>query len=245
MQRGLYFKGADRCELGEDRMERNGAICYLVGAGRLCGPHFSPEKEDLVIAADGGYTHLQELGIRTDLLIGDMDSLSGAVPEGVRVLPFKPEKNDTDMALSAAYALTEGFQRIRIYGGSGGRFDHTLANLQLLVYLSRAGADAILYEESAVITAVTNGCLKFPAGEAGYLSVFAHGGCAEGVWERGLKYQLKDALLRDDVTLGVSNEFTGEAAEITVRCGTLIVVRPLTEEQKRKASWLKDCQDTI
>ena len=131
MQRGLYFKGADRCELGEDRMERNGAICYLVGAGRLCGPHFSPEKEDLVIAADGGYTHLQELGIRTDLLIGDMDSLSGAVPEGVRVLPFKPEKNDTDMALSAAYALTEGFQRIRIYGGSGGRFDHTLANLQL------------------------------------------------------------------------------------------------------------------
>ena len=220
-------------------MNRNSGICYLVGAGFLCGPHFSPTEEDLVIAADGGYTHLRKLGIRSDLLMGDMDSLSEDMPQGLHVLPFAPEKNDTDMALAARYALSSGYRRIRIYGGSGGRFDHTVANLQLLAHLSAAGAETVMYEESSVITAVTDGSLRYPAGETGYLSVFAHCGTAEGVEEKGLKYPLRGARLTDDVALGVSNEFTGMEAEISVRRGTLIVIRPLSNEQKKAAAWFE------
>lgn len=224
-------------------MNLNRGICYLVGAGFLCGPHFLPAEEDLVIAADGGYSHLRKLGIRTDLLMGDMDSLAEDIPQGPQILPFAPEKNDTDMALAARYALSAGYRRIRIYGGSGGRFDHTIANLQLLAHLSAEGAEAVMYEESSVITAVTDGSLRYPAGETGYLSVFAHGGTAEGVDEKGLKYPLRGARLTDDVALGVSNEFTGTEAEISVRRGTLIVVRPLTGEQKKAAAWFETASE--
>ena len=43
--------------------------CYIAGAGSWYGKDFSPQPDDLVIAADGGYLHLKERGIRVDLLI--------------------------------------------------------------------------------------------------------------------------------------------------------------------------------
>ena len=74
------------------------------------------------------------------------------------------------------------------------------------------------------VFAVTDGSLLLPARRAGTLiSVFCHGDRAEGVTLRGLKYSLNEANLTAFHPLGVSNEFTGEAAEISVRHGTLIV----------------------
>ena len=71
---------------------------------------------------------------------------------------------------------------------------------------------------------MTDGALTFDASHRGYVSVFCQGDRAEGVTLRGLKYPLDSAALTPDVTLGVSNEFTGAESSIAVRTGTLLAV---------------------
>lgn len=200
-------------------------ICYIVGAGRhFPGDTFAPAPEDLVIAADGGYADLLSRGIRVDLLLGDMDSLGEKIPQGPSVERFAPQKDDTDTLLAIKTGLQRGYRAFHLYGGTGGRLDHTLANCQCLLYLARRGARGWLHGEREVVTAVVDGELELPPRKAGYLSVFCLGDRAEGVTLEGLKYPLENAVLTADFPLGVSNEFTGAKSRIAVRHGALLVV---------------------
>jgi len=195
-------------------------ICYIVCA--LPQNHtFSPEKRDLVIAADGGYAQLGS--IHPDLVVGDFDSL-GYIPANETVVRHPAEKDDTDTMLAARIGLARGYRAFLLLGGVGGRLDHTLANIQTLAFLRENDAHAALLGESETITLIQNESLRFRAGLSGILSVFSYGAHALGVYERGLAYALNDAQLSDTNPLGVSNAFTGAAAEVSVRDGRLIVL---------------------
>ena len=197
-------------------------ICYIVGAGNSEGLTFRPAENDLVIAADGGYAVLKELGIKPQFALGDFDSL-GYIPDDVEHLSFPPEKDDTDMRLAIFAARERGYDDIVIFGGLGGRLDHTIGNIQNLQHISHAGRGWLWGEETAA-TVVTNGSITFPGKCKGMFSVFALGGDAEGVSLNNCKYTLQDAVLHCDVPLGVSNEFVGEEAHIIVQKGSLLVI---------------------
>ncbi len=202
--------------------------CIVAGAGEFTARGLAKGPRDLVIAADGGYAALLSAGVEPDLIVGDFDSL-GHVPQDGRVLSFPPEKDDTDMALAAGLGWDRGYRRFRLYGGSGDRPDHFLANLQLLAALSRRGARAELVCPEYSVHALTDGELLFPDARAGViLSVFCQGERAEGVCLRGVKYPLEDAVLRGDTALGVSNAFSGGDARVSVAHGTLWVFVYLT-----------------
>lgn len=204
-------------------MERQ-PIAYLIGAGDCTALHFQRLPGDLVIAADGGLDYLREVGIEPDVILGDFDSLKGARPEG-NVLTYPSEKDDTDMFLALRQAVGRGYRRIEIYGGLGGkRLDHTLANLQMLVWAAHRNIHARLLGKDTVVSAISDGQISFPASAKGYLSVFAVGGQAEGVDLTGLKYELSNHILTDEFPLGVSNEFIGRESTVSVRKGTLILV---------------------
>ena len=111
-----------------------------------------------------------------------------------------------------------------LYGCLGGRLDHTYANLQALLYLARHGAAGFLLGGGTAASVVENGELSFPAGRTGILSVFCPNGEARGVTLRGLRYPLRDAVLTSAFPLGVSNQFIGEAASVSVRDGALLVM---------------------
>ena len=195
-------------------------ICYIVCA--LPQSHaFAPNPGDLVIAADGGYAQLG--GVHADLVVGDFDSL-GFVPAGEHVVRHPAEKDDTDTMLAARIGLERGYRAFVLLGGVGGRLDHTLANIQTLAFLRENGARAALLGEAETITLIQNESLRFRAGLAGIVSVFSFGAVASGVYERGLAYALADATLTDTNPLGVSNAFTGAAAEISVQNGRLVVL---------------------
>lgn len=197
--------------------------CFIVGAGSFDGIKLRPQQGDLVIAADGGYTYLENEGIEPDVLLGDFDSLE-KMPDCRNLERHSPIKDDTDMALAADYGIEHGCRRFFLYGGLGGRLDHTIGNLQLLMGLARRGMEAYLIGEGNILTAITGETITFSEKARGFLSVFCMSEPARGVWERGLKYSLTDAVLTCDRTLGVSNEFTGEKGSVAVKDGTLILV---------------------
>ena len=196
---------------------------WIVGAGDFAPDLFEPRAEDFVIAADGGLRRLQPCGVTPQLIVGDFDSL-GYVPQGVRVVRHSPIKDQTDMDLAAREAIKEGCDELLLFGGTGGRFAHTLANLQLLAALEKQGIAAYLIDETTTATALCGGTLFFSETCRGFLSVFAHGGAADGVTLRGLKYPLTNAQLTPDFPLGVSNEFTGAPAAVTVQNGMVLVL---------------------
>lgn len=198
-------------------------ICYIVGAGEWESCALPAGSGDMVIAVDGGYEYLK--GQRIDLAVGDFDSLS-YVPEHPNVIKLEPEKDDTDMLTAIKEGLKAGYQSFYIYGGCGGRMDHTLANIQCLAYLAKEGARGYLMGTKEIVTLIQNESASFAAREKGYISVFAYGEKAQGVTIEGLKYPLQDAVLEDTFPIGVSNEFVGKAAHISVKSGRLLIVYP-------------------
>ena len=179
-------------------------------------------QEDLVIAADGGLRHTEKLGIRPDVILGDFDSL-GYAPEGANVFPV--EKDDTDAMLAVRKGLELGYREFVLYGSlDGPRLDHTVANFQTLQFLCDHGAFGILSGISTMVAVVKNGSLSFPADSEGTVSVFCMGADAAGVTLKGLYYPLENGTLTAGFPLGVSNHFTGEAAEISVADGSLLVI---------------------
>lgn len=209
-------------------MKKN--ICYIVGAGSVEGVTLRPGLGDYLIAADAGYARLHELGLEADMVMGDFDSLC-AVPDHPNVVRHPAVKDDTDMMLAAKAGVERGYRTFVLCGGLGGRLDHSLANLQTLAWLSKRGLRAFLVGEGTVAAAVTGGALSFGGGKSGIISVFCCGDRAGGVTLAGLKYPLSGAVLTCDMPLGVSNEFTGVPASVSVREGTLLVLWGYTPGQ--------------
>lgn len=200
------------------------AVCFIVGAGPVAPDlRLSLRPDDLLIAADGGWLAVERMGLAPHLVIGDFDSL-GHRPDHPNTVVLPTVKDDTDMGAAIRLGRERGYTRFALYGGTGGRLAHTLANLQLLDGLSRQGCRGFLAGDGTVATAVTNGALAFPAGMTGYLSVFCSSGTADGVTLTGLKYELTQAKLTSAFPLGVSNEFTGAPAHVCVQAGSLLVL---------------------
>ena len=197
-------------------------ICYIVGAGDF-DTVFSPAEDDLVIAADGGYDHLKENGIRCDVCIGDLDSVK-KLPDCIETVRFPVEKDETDMHLSFLEGYKRGYRVFRLYGGTGGRCDHTFANYSLLLYGKECNCDVTLVCDGCEIFVIKNEKITLSPKENVTLSVFALGGDAEGVTISGAYYDASDVTLSPSFPLGVSNHFVGQPVEIEVKRGALLVM---------------------
>ena len=115
---------------------------------------------DLVIAADGGARHADDLGVVIDLWVGDGDSLGEAgltalAATGVPIELSRPDKDETDTELAVRAALARGADRLVIVGALGGpRVDHALANVGLLALAELAGRPAVILEARSRISLV-------------------------------------------------------------------------------------------
>ncbi len=198
-------------------------ICYIVGAGEWPREAFVPKQDDLVIACDGGYEWCRRQGLIVDLVVGDFDSL-GYLPDHPHLIRLMPEKDDTDAGAAVAEGRKRGYREFAIYGGTGGRISHTIANIQLLADLALKGCHGSLIGNGSWYRVICNEEICFDEHRKGYLSVFCLGDTARGVYESGLKYELEDAVLVKEYPIGVSNEFIGQKSRISVREGMLLLI---------------------
>jgi thiamine pyrophosphokinase len=197
--------------------------CYIFGALNTEIVDFNPQENDLIIAADGGYSTLKKLNIKPDLVVGDFDSL-GEAPENENVIKHPIKKDDTDTLLAVKIGLEKGYKTFVVFGAIGGRLDHTIATIQTATFVAENGGIAYIYDGTHTVTAIKNSSIKFSKDAKGYVSNFALSGVAKGVTINGLLYELNDTDITPHFPVGVSNEFIGKESEIIVKDGILTII---------------------
>jgi thiamine pyrophosphokinase len=186
-----------------------------------------------VIAADSGLHVANTLGLRVDLLVGDLDSVDhslvdAAVARGTIVERHPAEKDATDLELAFAAALARGARRIVLVDGGGDRLDHLLGNLTLLAAPAWAGVQVEAYTGTAWLGVARGGeppiTISGPPGSL--VTLLPMGGPARGIVTDGLRYPLQSEVLMPGTTRGVSNELVGDSGSVHLAEGTLLVVQP-------------------
>ncbi len=199
-------------------------ICYIIGAGEVTETSLIADETDYIICADGGYKYKDLLGRECDMVVGDFDSF-GSVPTTDKKVVAPTEKDETDMMLAVNFGFEKGYENFVILGALGGeRNDHSVANIQLLHYITSKGARGTIYHGEEVFTAFADGTLTLSADLKGYVSVFSLTDESRGVTIENLKYTLEGATLYSYMPIGVSNEFLGKESSIAVEEGSLLVV---------------------
>lgn len=182
---------------------------------------YTPNPADYVLCADGGWKIARAAGVAPDAVLGDFDS--SEAPETGAVERFPVEKDDTDTILCIKKALALGYDDFVIVGGFGGRLDHTLANLQTLNYAASLGARAEMGDGLRWATVIRGGSVTVKK-RPGKLSVFALDNLCHGVSIRGAKYNATNVDFTNAFPLGMGNDFSDDAAEISVCDGALLVM---------------------
>lgn len=208
---------------------------------------FTFRETDYIICADRGYSHARAEGISPDVVIGDFDSIprdevaadieKSGLGSCCSIVGVPPEKDDTDTLICLKYGMERGFDEFFILGGLGGRLDHTMANLQTMSHAvdhQKAiwfldGKNRATLRNPGEITIrnpewPTEAGPSAPGPGAERISLFAFGDFCDGVSIRGVKYPLENYRMNNSFPIGVSNEFAGEAAEISHTAGKLLII---------------------
>ncbi len=191
-----------------------------------------------VIAADSGLAIAIALGLRVELVVGDLDSvdpdaLEDARARGTAVEQHPVDKNATDVELALDAAVRLGARRIVVVGGLGGRLDHLLGNVLVLASPRFAGVEIELLSGPLRVLVIRERA-RIDAAPGTLVSLLPVGGPARRVRTTGLRYPLADEDLEPGTTRGVSNVVTDSPATVELEAGTLLAVLPDSEASTRE-----------
>ncbi|HEX6972104.1 MAG TPA: thiamine diphosphokinase [Limnochordia bacterium] len=178
-----------------------------------------------IVCADSGADHALALGLRPDLIIGDLDSIAPRARAAFRDVPTRTmshDKDATDGELAVMAALATQAASIVIAGALGGRFDHALANVGLLIAVAAAGRQGIATDGRQFVFHLSGPGRWELSGHAGDLfSVIPAGADGlVGLSLSGARWPLSGATLPAGTSRGVSNEFAAARVQITLERGT-------------------------
>ena len=188
---------------------------------------------DKVIAVDGGLSAANLLKIYPDSIIGDFDTVAEDLVDKYEkeakatIIRLNPIKDDTDTQYAIKHAMSIGAKEIHIIGGTGGRFDHSLANVFMLKMAYEQDVKVYMYDKINKIHIIDDlvHLKKDPIYDK-KISFIQLEGPAIGVTLKGFKYNVAefDFDTSKEYRIGVSNEFAGEEAEVLIERGTFIVI---------------------
>ncbi len=204
---------------------------FIFANGEFCPQDTSLpiQVDDLIIAADGGSQHCIDLDLRPNLLIGDLDSIDEKIlnewrSDGVEIISYSQDKDQTDLELALLYAQDQGVSEILVYGAAGGRLDMTIGNLTLLAHPDLTLPITLIcgVEEVHMLRQDESLTLNGIPGETVSLIPLQPG--PSTVTTEGLKYPLTSEALIFGYTRGISNQLVEEQARIELESGLLAVL---------------------
>lgn len=192
----------------------------------------SSHPAKLTIAMEKGYLLLRKHGISADIVLGDFDSIGTnyiekARDEGMEVITFPSEKDYADTCLALEEAIKRGADQINILGATGGRMDHMLANISMLIKAAKEHPDVkVLMYDSGNVIRVRSASFAVKKSEVfgKYISYFPTGDMVTGLNLKGFKYEVSGITLTCDNPIGVSNEITAEEARVSFDTGMLLEI---------------------
>jgi len=209
-------------------------VIFIVAGGSLSEPHFLRKrileaKPEEVICADGGARHVLGLGLMPQTVIGDLDSLPKTsldelMAGGCRILRHPCRKDETDTELALRYALDRKPDGIEIYAALGGRMDHALANISLLVAAAKSGIETRIIDGVTELFVVA-GRIEIRGIPGEIISLFPVTTEVTGINLVGFEYPLRNATMEIGKPYGVSNRLLGEKGMVSVATGYLLVVK--------------------
>ena len=214
--------------------------CVIIGGADIDPARYTAIREyltrdDFYIFCDSGLKHLARLRavdpeIVPHLIVGDFDSHENPQMD-VETIVLPCEKDDTDTVFAVKEAVRRGFNDFLLIGVVGGRLDHTLGNISILLYLDSIGAKALMvddFSEMQIISQTTDanaGTALIPANYA-YFSLIAVAGPAKGINITGAKYPLLNGTITPEYQYGISNEvLPGYTARVSVDEGRLLLIK--------------------
>ena len=186
---------------------------------------------DLIVAADGGTLALEQWGVAPHAIVGDLDSLGMERAleygeKGVAVVPFSPEKDESDLELAIDHATQANATEMVLLGVFGGeRLDHELANTLLIAADEYRGKRIRAVHGDVTVRALHGGDRLELAGAPGDLvTLLAMRGDVEGVRTHRLRYPLAGETLHFGAARGLSNLVVSAGAYVSCERGVLLVI---------------------
>lgn len=189
-----------------------------------------------LIAADSGAHFFARHDVIPAVLLGDFDSCSPEVVSrfqeaGAEVVRLPRDKDKTDTEVALDLVLERGFKQALVVGAlGGGRPEHSVANLFLLEAYARLGLDVVIASGDTLVYGIwgegpdATRSRIFRGSTGDWVSLFPVTEEAAGVTTCGLRFPLRDAILRRGSTFGTSNEMTADVASVSVTDGFLLAV---------------------
>lgn len=190
----------------------------LLGGAEVPSRHLRPlvDSNSPLICADGGANTAVEFRLKPDLIVGDMDSFSGAF-DGQVIHLSEQDTTDFEKCLYSVKApLYMG------YGFLGGRVDHELTALSVLVRYP---------ERSVILIGDQDICFCCPkeltlaVPKATRVSIFPMSDTK--MRSTGLKWPLDDVVLSPTTRSATSNKASGTSVSLYLDAGDAIVMLPV------------------
>lgn len=204
--------------------------CAIFLNGNIEDYSFIKKKliDDLfIIGVDGGIRHIESLDLKPDLLLGDFDSFSykeATHYKNAELRKYNSEKEYTDGEIAIKYVIENNYNQVFIFGALGNRMDHSLANISMLEKLNDNNIKGIISDKNNEIIFLKEKLILNDF-DFDYFSIIPISKKVEGIFIKGAKYELENALLLRTESRGVSNEFIGKKVEITVKKGKALLIK--------------------
>ncbi|WP_022749666.1 thiamine diphosphokinase [Lachnobacterium bovis] len=198
------------------------------------------EKFDQIIAVDSGLDFFKRTNIKPNVIIGDFDSVDKDSKkyfdskENIKWITLNPVKDDTDTEHAIHYAIDSGASYISLFGATGGRIDHLLANISLLGIGLEKNIPIIMQDSKNKVFMLkdaknfkiknTKACNE---DKKHFISLIPYTAEVKNVTLSGFKYPLHNYNMGGFNALGISNEIIGDFGIISFDKGILIVVEAI------------------
>ncbi len=201
--------------------------CVIIGGAKIRdyeSVRSALRDDDYLVYCDGGLKHLDGIGRRPSLIVGDFDSHENPQMD-IETIVLPCEKDDTDTMFAVKEGLRRGFKDFLLAGVIGERLDHTLGNVFILEMLFGKGARAVIIDDYSEMQLVGSEPVTIEDRYA-YFSLINMIGEASGINIEGAKYPLENAEITSEYQYGISNEvLPGQCAVVSAAKGRLLLIK--------------------
>ncbi|MCZ6776386.1 MAG: thiamine diphosphokinase [Ignavibacteria bacterium] len=176
----------------------------------------------LVVAVDGGANIARRHGIKPDIIIGDLDSVSRSTLRffSTSTILYVSRQDNTDLEKALDLLAARKIRKALIISAIGKRIDFTLGNLSVLWAYTSFVDITFIGDGWKAISVGRKKVVKTRVGTT--VSLIPYGDCS-GITLKGLRYPLKNAMMKVG-EIGASNVVRSSPFTVVVKRGKMLLI---------------------